>query len=75
MGICEREVLTLVRNPDFVDTLNLKELERFAVKRALVHSEGNLDQAARLLGISKATMYRKVESLGMKKVKSVAYVG
>ena len=47
------------------ETLNLQELERQAVRRALQLSEGHLNQAAEMLGITRYTLYRKIEKLGL----------
>ena len=44
--------------------LNLEELERQAIMKAVRQSDGNLTQAALLLGISRFTLYRKLEKLG-----------
>ncbi len=43
--------------------LNLKQLEREAIMKALtlVETEGHKDDAAKLLGISRATLYRKIK--------------
>lgn len=38
--------------------LNLEEAERILVARAIAVAEGNLSQAARLLGINRASLYR-----------------
>ena len=47
------------------ETLNLQELERQAVRRALQLSEGHLNQAAEMLGITRYALYRKIEKLGL----------
>ena len=47
------------------ETLNLQELERQAVSRALQLSGGHLNQAAELLGITRYALYRKIENLGL----------
>lgn len=41
-------------------TENLKELSRSAVRQALQGSRGNISEAARRLGISRQTLYRKL---------------
>ncbi len=41
----------------------LKELEEQAIQNALTKSDNNISNAARLLGISRATMYRKLKKL------------
>ena len=46
-------------------TLNLEELERIAIKRAVSMSNGNLTQAADLLGITRFALYRKIDKLGI----------
>ncbi|HBG42201.1 sigma-54-dependent transcriptional regulator [Limibacterium fermenti] len=43
------------------DNLNLEELERSAIEQALKVSGGNMSQAADLLGISRFSLYRKIE--------------
>ena len=48
-----------------VDSLNLQTLEREAIKRAISLSNGNLTQAAELLGITRFTLYRKIDKLGV----------
>jgi transcriptional regulator of acetoin/glycerol metabolism len=40
--------------------LPLREQERPAIERALAFTEGNVRESARLLGISRATLYRKL---------------
>ena len=44
-----------------------REIERSFIKRALARSEGNLGQAASLLGIHRNTLSRKVSSYQIKK--------
>ena len=43
--------------------LSLEAYEKLAIERALKHCEGNIVQAARLLGVGKSTLYRKIKSL------------
>ena len=47
------------------ETLNLKELEDMAIKRALKHCSGNVSNAAELLGITRYALYRKLEKKGL----------
>ena len=47
-------------------TLNLEELERQAVMKAFDMANGNLSQAAVMLGITRYALYRKIG-----KIKSV----
>ncbi len=41
---------------------NLEQLSRNAIEQALTSSRGNISQAARSLGISRQTLYRKINS-------------
>lgn len=43
-------------------TLNLQELSHAAIQQALQSTRGNVTQAARQLGISRQTIYRKLEA-------------
>lgn len=48
------------------DSLALEELERCHILKVLEYTKGNKAEAARLLGIGIATLYRKLESYGVK---------
>ena len=48
-----------------VESLNLQTLEREAIKRAISLGNGNLTQAAEMLGITRFALYRKIEKLGI----------
>jgi DNA-binding NtrC family response regulator len=45
------------------ETLNLVELERLAIERALKRCSGNVSNAAELLGITRYALYRKMEKM------------
>lgn len=47
------------------ETLNLEELERHAIEKAVQLSGGNMSRAAKLLGITRYALYRKLEKLGL----------
>jgi DNA-binding NtrC family response regulator len=47
------------------DPLALAELERRAIERALRQSRGNRRQAARALGMSERTLYRRIKQFGL----------
>lgn len=47
------------------DEAELIEAERGAVRRALARAEGNVSAAAKLLGVSRATLHRKLNKLGI----------
>ena len=44
-------------------TLSLEELEKIAIRQALDSCGGNITEAAEVLGISKATLYRKIKAI------------
>lgn len=48
------------------DSLALEQMERCHILKVLEYTKGNKSEAARLLGIGIATLYRKLESYGMK---------
>jgi transcriptional regulator of acetoin/glycerol metabolism len=43
-------------------TQNLQELSRSAMRQAIESNSGNMSQAARQLGISRQTLYRKLNA-------------
>ncbi|WP_233349112.1 GAF domain-containing protein [Hyphomonas sp. CACIAM 19H1] len=45
--------------------MGLESAERRELRRALARANGNVSAAARLLGISRATLYRRMEKLGL----------
>lgn len=45
--------------------LDLAQREREAVQAALAQADGNISQAAKLLGVSRAALYRKLEKHGL----------
>ncbi|MCE4555665.1 sigma-54-dependent transcriptional regulator [Roseateles cellulosilyticus] len=77
---CERATL-LARGPVFTwadfglvaptalapeaPTLDLEQRERDAVQAALAQAGGNISQAARLLGVSRAALYRRLDKHGL----------
>jgi DNA-binding NtrC family response regulator len=50
-------------------TVNLDELEREAIVRAMENNKGNLSDVARQLGIGRSTLYRKLEQYGLREKK------
>jgi DNA-binding NtrC family response regulator len=46
-------------------TLNLEELEKAAIKNALKLQKGNLSQAAKVLGLGRTTLYRKINKYNL----------
>jgi two-component system, NtrC family, response regulator HydG len=47
------------------ETLNISEVEREVIRKALVKSGNNLTRAAEELGIGRTTLYRKIEEYGL----------
>ena len=48
-------------NSNPLDTLDLETVERISIERALTRCEGNVSRAAKLLGITRFMLYRKME--------------
>lgn len=47
------------------EIIPLKLVEERSIRKALAHSKGNVEEAAKLLGISRATIYRKINRYGI----------
>lgn len=45
--------------------LNLKELERYLIAEALRRTNGHVISAAKLLGVGKTTLYRKMKRIAL----------
>ena len=60
-----REAASAATEPLVQQAASLDDLEQRAIKQALEAACGNLTQAARALGISRSTLYRKVERYGL----------
>jgi len=48
-----------------MDCLNLEEMEKVVIRRALERFGGNISLAARQLGLSRAALYRRLERYGL----------
>ncbi len=48
-----------------LETLRIDEWERRLIRKALERTGGNVPDAAKLLGISRATAYRKITEYGI----------
>lgn len=46
-----------------VENLNLEDIERKTIEKALDRADGNMSQAAEILGISRYALYRKVDKM------------
>jgi DNA-binding NtrC family response regulator len=53
------------RNVLPLDTFNLEEVEEAVIRKALAHFGGNISRVARELGLSRPTLYRKLERYGL----------
>jgi transcriptional regulator of acetoin/glycerol metabolism len=49
---------------------NLKSAERGVLQRTLARAGGNVSEAARVLGVSRATLHRKLRRFGVKRVQA-----
>lgn len=48
-----------------VSTLNLEDMEKLAIKNAILKHDGNLSKAAKELGLGRTTLYRKMTKYGL----------
>ena len=48
-----------------LDELSLEEVERYLIRRTLERTDGNVTEAAGLLGLSRSAMYRRLQKHGL----------
>jgi transcriptional regulator of acetoin/glycerol metabolism len=58
--------------PTTVRKAALSDWEEQAVRAALTECEGNIAKAARRLGITRATLYHKMDRYGMRSARRIA---
>ena len=56
---------TTNHNTDGFDSLNLSEIEKILVQKALDKYEGNISKAAKELGLTRAALYRRLEKFNL----------
>ena len=47
------------------DTYNLEEVEKAVIRKALDENDGNITKAAKELGLTRASLYRRMEKYGL----------
>lgn len=50
---------------DPVDSYNLEDLEKWAIRQVLTKYQGNISQAAKELGLTRAALYRRLDKYGL----------
>ena len=55
----------LEKRAEDINMYNLEEVEKTTIERAVKKANGNLSYAAELLGITRYTLYRKIEKFGL----------
>lgn len=65
IGSALLNVGTHTRAADDLDGMTLEQAEAQLVRRALEHHQGNLQRAAEVLGISRQSLYRRMEKHGL----------
>ena len=54
-----------VSGPAKLEDMSLEEVEAFLIKKALAKYNGNVSQAARVLGLSRSALYRRLQRYGL----------
>ena len=49
-----------------LEGMTLEQVERYLIERALAAQGGNVSEAARVLGLSRSALYRRLASLGVR---------
>ncbi len=53
------------RNLASLDTMNLEDVEKMLVQKAITQHQGNISRAADALGLTRAALYRRMEKYGL----------
>ncbi len=56
---------SLKNSVDSYDTLNIQEVEKLLIEKALKKYEGNISKAAKDLGLTRAALYRRLEKFNL----------
>lgn len=56
---------TLQRDHNISDSLNLEDVEKRTVEKALNKCRGNISKASEMLGVTRKTLYKKIEKYGL----------
>ena len=48
-----------------IENLNLEEMEEALIRKALLQNAGNVSRAAKELGLTRASLYRRMEKYGL----------
>ena len=59
------ESMKQAKPENIYNTLNLEDIERLSIRKALEQANGNMKQAAELLGITRYALYRKIDKHGI----------
>ena len=46
-------------------TFDLEQIEQNAIEKALIHFKGNVSHAAKALGLTRTSLYRRMEKYGL----------
>jgi transcriptional regulator of acetoin/glycerol metabolism len=49
-----------------LEEMTIEQVERYLIERALAAQGGNVSEAARVLGLSRSALYRRLTSLGIR---------
>jgi DNA-binding NtrC family response regulator len=49
-----------------LEDMTLEQVERYLIERTLAAQGGNVTEAARVLGLSRSALYRRLASLGIR---------
>jgi transcriptional regulator of acetoin/glycerol metabolism len=48
-----------------LEEMSLEEVESFLIRKALARYQGNVSQAASVLGLSRSALYRRIQRYGL----------
>ena len=65
MGVADLGLQSTAESVRRIEEMSLEEVESLLIRKALARFEGNVNQAAAALGLSRSALYRRINKYGL----------